>query len=183
MSVHIRPADLADAAAIAQVQVTAWRESYADILPQAMLDGLSVQRSAASWAQQLGEPSTTVLLAETELGPVGFGSRCPQRAGPLLLERFDGEVGALYVLKAWQGQGHGARLLTGLFEDLRADGFEGASLWVLRDNVPARRFYERMGGRLIAEREDPRGGEVLEEVAYGWRRLARGGPAEPLFRI
>jgi hypothetical protein len=42
------------------------------------------------------------------------------------------------------------------------------SLWVLEDNGPARRFYERLGGTPIAEK---RGG--LVEVAYGWSDLRR----------
>ncbi len=40
------------------------------------------------------------------------------------------------------------------------------SLWVLEHNRLARCFYERTGGRLIAEK---RGN--LVEVAYGWRDL------------
>jgi ribosomal protein S18 acetylase RimI-like enzyme len=183
MSVHIRPADVADAKEIAEVQVAAWRETYPGLLPQSMLDNLSVPRSAHGWSRQLAEPATTVLLAETEAGVIGFGSRCPQRSGALLLERFDGEVSSLYVLKAWQGQGHGGRLLSALFDHLRADGFESASLWVLSGNAPARGFYERMGGAVIAERKDRSLGRLLSETAYGWRKLARRGPAEPLFKL
>ena len=176
-TVHIRLAEPSDAAAIAEVQVEAWRESYVGILPQTMLDRLSVGASAASWAQQLAQPTTAVLLAEAQGAAIGFGSRCPQRTGRLLLERFDGEVGALYVRRDWQGRGVGARLLTGLFEHLQADGFEAVSLWVLSANAPARGFYGRMGGELIAEREDVRGGVPLMETAYGWRGLQRGRTA------
>jgi ribosomal protein S18 acetylase RimI-like enzyme len=183
MSIHIRPADVADAQAVAEVQVAAWRESYAGLLPQTTLDGLSVPRSTQGWSRQIAQPSTTVLLAETEAGVIGFGARCPQRSGPLLLERFDGEVSSLYLLKAWQGQGHGGRLLSDLLDHLRADGFESASLWVLSANDQARRFYEHMGGAVVAEREDRSMGQSLSETAYGWRKLARRGPAEPLFRI
>ena len=180
MSVHIRPADLADATAIAEVQVTAWRESYADILPRSTLDALSVAQRTASWTRQLTEAAARILVAETESGLIGFGACCPQRTGQLLMEWFDGEVSALYVLRAWQGQGHGKGLLNALFGRLREDGFEAVSLWVLSQNQPARAFYARMGGAVIAGRDDQGGDERLAETAYGWRKLPRG-PARPLF--
>jgi len=50
-------------------------------------------------------------------------------------------------------------------------GFGAASLWVLRDNARARRFYERLGARVLAEREDVRKDAVLVELAYGWMHL------------
>ena len=45
------------------------------------------------------------------------------------------------------------------------------ALWVLRDNLRARRFYEHYGGKVITEREDNRDGTVLIELAYGWPDL------------
>ena len=41
----------------------------------------------------------------------------------------------------------------------------------MRDNLRARRFYERFGGKVIAEREHVRDGAVLVELAYGWLDL------------
>jgi hypothetical protein len=43
-------------------------------------------------------------------------------------------------------------------------------LWVLKEN-PAVKFYERMGGKLIARKPIEIGGAQLEEVAFGWTRL------------
>jgi hypothetical protein len=50
-------------------------------------------------------------------------------------------------------------------------GFNATALWVLRDNLRTRRFYEHFGGKVIAEREDARDGTVLIELAYGWPDL------------
>jgi len=35
---------------------------------------------------------------------------------------------------------------------------KAATLWVLRDNAGARRFYERLGGKLVGERADEQSG-------------------------
>jgi hypothetical protein len=49
---------------------------------------------------------------------------------------------------------------------------EAATLWVLRENAGARRFYERIGGEVVGEKEDIRDQRIFIEVAYGWRNLA-----------
>ena len=49
---------------------------------------------------------------------------------------------------------------------------KAATLWVLRDNAGARRFYERLGGKLVGERADEQSGVTLVELAYGWSDLS-----------
>ncbi|MDQ0544114.1 ribosomal protein S18 acetylase RimI-like enzyme [Methylobacterium brachiatum] len=68
--------------------------------------------------------------------------------------------------------------MAALAAHLRRSGYRAASLWVLRDNATARRFYARLGGVVVGERVERRERATLEEVAYGWRDLAalRRGP-------
>ncbi len=40
--------------------------------------------------------------------------------------------------------------------------------WVLRENTPARRFYESLGGVLFREQNITIGRQTLREVAYLW---------------
>ena len=52
-------------------------------------------------------------------------------------------------LPARRGQAPGRRpqrSMAGVFDHLAAQGFRSAGLWVLTDNLPARRFYEALGG-------------------------------------
>lgn len=65
----------------------------------------------------------------------------------------------------------GTHLFRAMTSDLISRGFNAAALWVLRDNLKARRFYEHFGAKVIAEREDVRDGAVLVELPTGGRRL------------
>jgi hypothetical protein len=47
-------------------------------------------------------------------------------------------------------------------------GFNSLMLWVLTENYPARRFYERLGGIYLTERVEAFAGGSIAEVAYGW---------------
>lgn len=165
----------ADAPDLARMHVESWRESYPGLVPEAMLAALSVEARTAAWRRILAEPGQAagVFVAALDGRIVGFGSYGAQRAEALRARGYAGEISALYVLKAFQRRGLGARLLFRMAFRLEVSGLQAASLWVLRDNLPARRFYERCGGELLGEREDVRPQGALHEVAYGWPAVAR----------
>jgi GNAT superfamily N-acetyltransferase len=58
-----------------------------------------------------------------------------------------GEVYAIYIEPELIGTGLGRDLFARTQEELRARGFDRATLWVLEANEPARRFYEKAGWR------------------------------------
>jgi ribosomal protein S18 acetylase RimI-like enzyme len=185
----IRRARLADVADLARVHVACWHESYDGLVPAATLAAFTVERGKAVWGRILGEPdafnAAAAYVVEIDHRLVGFGSCCAQRSPELAARGYDGEVSSIYLLRAVQRHGQGASLLHALAADLLGRGFAAASLWVLRDNARARGFYERCGGRILAERVDVREHTELFEVAYGWSSLAAlrdacgmaGGPA------
>jgi ribosomal protein S18 acetylase RimI-like enzyme len=169
---QIRIATSDDAQALGAMHVASWRETYTGLLPDKMLSALSIETRSAAWAKIMREPatqhSTVVYLAEHDGTIIGFGSCGAQRTESLTVKGYDGEVSAIYILREFQKRKIGTRLFRAMSSDLIGRGFNGAALWVLRDNLRARRFYERFGGKVIAEREDVRDGAVLVELAYGW---------------
>ncbi len=167
----IRPGRVDDAQAIARVHVDTWRTTYRGIVPDEFLANLDYARSAEKWAQLLGatEGKTRVFVAENECGEVvGFACGGPIREP---LPGYDGELYAIYVLKAYQGRGIGRALVASVAGDLLGRGYRSLVIWVLRDN-PSRGFYEALGGRMIAEKTTEIGGTEQVEVGYGWPDLA-----------
>ena len=182
---QIRIATPGDAPALAAMHIASWHETYTGLLPDKMLSALSVESRAAAWSKILLEPATThstvVFLAEHQETIVGFGSCGAQRTESLKEKGYDGEISGVYVLREFQKRKIGTQLFRSMSSDLIRRGFSAAALWVLRDNLRAKHFYEHLGARVIAEREDVRDGTVLVELAYGWpdvnalhRRLAHG---------
>jgi ribosomal protein S18 acetylase RimI-like enzyme len=171
----VRAAGVADAAAIASVHVAAWRETYAGLLPDAMLARLSVPLRSAMWERTLRNPAdadeTVAIVAERGGEVVGFSSCGRQRTADLRAAGYDGEFSALYVLSSAQRLGIGTALMRATAAHLSAGGYSGGALWVLRDNANACRFYERLGGVGVGERTDTRGLLTLPERAFGWPKL------------
>jgi len=63
-------------------------------------------------------------------------------------------------------------LMRAMGQELQRRQLRAASLWVLRENQNACRFYEKLGGDIVGDKKDIReDGVVFVEVAYGWRDL------------
>jgi len=172
----VRAAAPADAAALGAIHVASWRESYVGLLPGARLAALPIDARTAMWRQLLADPTAfgdaAVFVAVRGGELAGFGACAAQRDPALAAAGFEGEVTALYVRHAHQRLGLGRALMHALARALEARGHGAASLWVLRDNAPARAFYERLGGETLGEKVDDRPEARLVETAYGWRDLA-----------
>lgn len=61
-------------------------------------------------------------------------------------------------------------------------GMTAASVWALRDNWKARRFYEKMGGKLVSDRPLMFDGTQVMEVAYGWGDITLARRSEEVWR-
>ena len=165
----VRPGRVADAPAIARIEVETWRTTYAGMLPDKVLLAMSVQRLTISWASFLRQRPNDVRVAENAKGEaIGFGNCGAQRNSTI---DFAGEIYTLYVTPDAQGEGAGRGVLLGLFQRLVSMGYASALVWVVRAN-PSRYFYERLGGAQVMHKPIPLGGEQVEAVAYGWRDLA-----------
>lgn len=169
--VRVRQARPDDAVAIARIYVDTWRSVYAGVVPDRVLTQMSYVRQSAAWRREIGmRGGRRILVADLPgAGVVGFVGIGPNRHGP---GPFDGEIHTLYVADDFQGRGIGRALLETGLGKLREKGFSAAVVWVLSAN-PARFFYEAMGGRRVAERNEPLWGTVLHETAYGWPDLVR----------
>ena len=78
-----------------------------------------------------------------------------------------GELYSIYVLPEHWGSGQGCALFRAAAERLKEQGYSGMYLWVLRDNLHARMFYERMGMTPSEEeRELEIAGAYLHEIPY-----------------
>ena len=176
----IRPATEQDAAGIAKVYVDAWRSTYAAILPHRGLLGMSYEDQARQWSWAVRDHAQSVIVAsEADDGVVGFASFGPARhrdrppVGRFAGEADKvGEIYTLYVLPDFQERGIGRQLLAAAFAALVDKRYGCGVLWALRDNH-ARYFYERVGGKVIAERQERQWGRVTDQVCYGWADLTQ----------
>ena len=141
----VREAVAADARAIAETQVRAWRVAYRGLLPDEQLAAMTVAAREGIWRRILaaGEPRAFTLVADAARPALGFCSVLPGRDEDAT-ER-TGEIAALYVDPAHWRQGIGHALVAAAIERMARAGWTEATLWVLDGNAPALAFYRAQG--------------------------------------
>jgi len=177
VTIRIRDAVEADVEGIAKAHVQGWRESYKDFLAPEALAGLSVEERMQIWHRALAEPEprARLLVAETDDGEiVGFIRGGPIRGNGGGLLATEAEIYAIYLLDRVKRQGIGSRLMAGVFDHLAAHGIRSVGLWVLKDNLPARSFYETLGGTAGPEQSFDLRGQMVTEIAYRFELASEG---------
>jgi ribosomal protein S18 acetylase RimI-like enzyme len=164
----VREAKIADAPAIARVNVDTWRTAYRKIIPEDYLAKLSYEKREISWIENISiaeKNAHFVYVAENDSGKiVGFAAGGRERLGKYI---YQGELFAIYILEEYQRQGIGRRLVRSIAVKLTELGLNSMLVWVLGDNS-ACKFYEVLGGEKIDEHQTSRAGVALKEIAYGW---------------
>jgi L-amino acid N-acyltransferase YncA len=159
----IRPAVVADAAAIARTIISSWRETYRNILSKESLESLSLSERTECWTQRLQEQTWPTLVCEVDEAVIGFAcySSCQDEDKPSIVS---GELVAIYLLPEYFGKGLGAHLFKAACSQLSQQGFSDLVVWVLEGNTLGITFYEKMGLTRdgASKRDTIRGSEVVK---------------------
>lgn len=174
-----RPAEPSDAGAIAALHARSWRESYRGAFLDSFLDGDLVGERLAVWRPRLERPPESQLVQLAVEGGALRGFVCVYGAHD---PEWGSLVDNLHVAGEAKRGGVGAALMRRAGEWLAARHPDlGVYLFVLEMNAPARRFYERIGGRNAGvSTMETHGGAIVRSCRYVWprsERLAAGAGA------
>ena len=164
----LRLATQNDALAVAEVQVAGWRSAYRGLMPDAVLENLSVPRRESVWRAIIAEGRFELILAEVNAAIVGFVNFGPSR-DPDAATATVGEILAIYVHPGHWHRGTGQALMSAALSRLKSAGFKDVTLWVLDSMSRTRGFYERQGFAVdgAAKQEAIGGGAAtINEVRY-----------------
>jgi GNAT superfamily N-acetyltransferase len=166
---HIRPASEADLPAIADIHLKGWLLAYGAFMPQDQLAAMQPEKRLPLWRQWLADPKKLILVGSVGAGIDGFLLGGPVKDHDIRkgsLAGFDCEIYSLHCRQDVQGKGLGRALIGAAAAHWSQGGRQALMLWAYCDNA-YRKFYEKIGGALIAEGID----DGIPDVAYGWRDL------------
>lgn len=160
----LRRATSEDAGEIARIHVASWLGAYRGLMPDEILDGLSVVERARAWEDILADAEQPCYVATDQDSIVGFVHVCACR-DPDKEPARTGEIAALYIDPKQWNKGYGTALLRQGMEALHDREYSEVTLWVLEDNGPGRAFYEHFGFTVDGARKiHPKSG--LVELRY-----------------
>lgn len=165
-----RQARTEDIPQIARVHIESWQKSFAGIIPQEHLDKMSVENRIGKFTQAFAQNSFyQMFVAETsDKKIVGFADFGKSHLTGL----FDGQLYAIYFLPEFQRKGIGGNLFRLCQKEMAACGFRSMCLDTLKIS-PYRKFYEKMGGRVVGEGQHSLAGIEFKTLIYGWDDLSK----------
>lgn len=146
-SVETPNLDTHDYLDMGRIHVIGWQTAYAEIIPKSFLNSLQVEPRQSFWRKRLEGSSVqdgceellVAKLDERVIGWIGYGHNRDSDA-----ETTTGEIWGLYVDPAVWNRGAGCALVDSALNRLTDQlGYTRVCLWVLQDNVRARKFYEK----------------------------------------
>ena len=144
--VSVRVAWADDAPAIAELQLRAWQDKYAGLVPAEALPD-DVEAAAAAWRASMSKPGDArnrVMVALERNRVVGFAITSPA-GDPDCDPVTDAELQEFTVDPAERGRGHGSRLLQAAVDTMRADRFTRSVLWAISTDDALREFLTGAG--------------------------------------
>lgn len=168
--INYREATIEDIPQIAVVHVRSWQKSFAGIAPQEYLDKMSVENRIEKFEKAFSQNSFyKMFVAETSAkGIVGFADfgKAPGENSS------EADLYAIYFLQEFQRKGIGGNLFRRCQKEMSANGFDSMSLDAL-EKSPYRKFYEKMGGRVVGAGKHKLGEVEFKTVIYRWDDLQK----------
>ena len=163
MTSLIRMAQQSDCAELAKVHVASWQAGFKGIIDQDYLDKLDVDDRARRWSEVLKGDRDKVYLHFDFEKLIGFTATCHCRDDDALSSW--GEISSFYFQEQYWGKGFSPKLMAHALEQLEASGHNVTTIWVLKDNFRAQKFYAKHGF-VVDEKEKKvdRGPVVLHEM-------------------
>ena len=160
----LRRATVNDASAVGHIHVESWNVAYRGIMPDDVIARTDLAYRARFWSERIADPDWPVFVIEENGQRVAFCQMVPSRDPDDDPTRV-GHITSIHVLPHLRGRGHGRALVDHVLAEFQRRGFIEVTLWVLEQNSPARKFYERYGFRQdAATRRYPR--TEVPEVRY-----------------
>ncbi|MDT3995705.1 GNAT family N-acetyltransferase, partial [Mammaliicoccus fleurettii] len=127
------------------------------IVPDSYLDSLSLE----SYIEKHHMFNAPCIVAEVDGKVVGFLMYSKDKDEDTSDKC--GEIMVIYLLQEYQHNGIGTLLMNEAEKRMKSE-FDQLSLWVLEDNIPTVKFYEKMGFEKDGKYELEELGNVLRET-------------------
>ena len=141
-----------------------WRAAYAGIIPNEVLEMKIAKRQADRFLyayKNKSEETAILLINQSICGFITLGN-CRDED----LDEEYGEIRGIYLSPKYYNKGFGKILLRWGLSELKCKGFTKASLWVLEENLIARKFYEKNGLKFDGTEKTINVGKELNELRY-----------------
>lgn len=162
MEISIRKTEIQDHEIIASIANHCWKDAYKDIFPRDLLDNLSLEKRLEQRLTWFDSPQKFSLVACAQDKIIGFCDFGESRHPKFAI----GEIYSLYILPEYKGSGIGKSLILDAMKYLENCNLSPFFVTTLEVNLPARKFYEKLGFKAIDKIMTEVGDKLYPETVY-----------------
>ncbi len=163
-NVIIRNIKEKDIPSVVDIQIDGWKSAYNGIVDNNVLN--SMNRNERIEKRKNDYKENGFIVAELNNQVVGFCRYIDSNKFTQDISNIDCELLALYVKPNLKYNGIGTKLFQFVVNEFKNKNKTKMILWCLKDNEPSKKFYTKMGGKIIKERTIKIGEKEYLEVGF-----------------
>ncbi|MGN0266747.1 MAG: GNAT family N-acetyltransferase [Lachnospiraceae bacterium] len=143
MGVSIRKAGKGDEVSLAHIQTKSWKTAFKGILVDEILDKCTeMEPTIRMYKKLLDADKGNGYILEVDGRPhcIAWWDRSRTES----MSEY-AELICIHSLQSNWRKGYGTKMLNRVLHDMKKEGYDRGMLWVFRDNIRARKFYEANG--------------------------------------
>ena len=160
----IRNATTNDINKIVEIKINGWKNAYASIVDNSILDNLSMEKEKESYLNKYSLDD--VFVVENNGDVLGFCRVYDYEVSPYEDKNIDCEIREIYIKPDLKRMGIGSKLFLFILDHFKTKGKKKLYLGVFEENFNSRKFYEKMGGILYKKGNLVINGKEYSTVSY-----------------
>lgn len=160
----IRDVKKEDIPEIVDIKINGWKNAYKGIISDDILNSMKKEENIKRIEENYTKYGFIVAVLNNNV--VGFCSYVDSNKYTKDISNIDSEILSLYVRPEFKYNGIGTKLFKYVIDELREKNKSKMILWCLKENEPSKKFYEKMGGKIITTRMIEIGNNNYCEVGF-----------------
>lgn len=161
---NIRYATVNDTKILGEIHSKSWKSTYKGIVPDEILDNITSSKREKYFKKALSEKWEEDAIIFKDGIPVGL--ICIGKCRDDDKQECSGEIWGIYLLPEYWSIGIGSELFQWGIKELKRRGYKEITLWVLEENLRARKFYEKFDFYHDGTVKEIKIGKLLKEYRY-----------------
>lgn len=166
MDIIIRNVKKEDLPSVVDIKITGWQAAYKGIIDDDYLNNLTNERETNIAKMEKNYMKNGFIVAEINGEVVGFCRYIFDNSFSKEINDIDCELGAIYVRPDLKYSGIGTKMFNYVLNEFKSNKKTKMVLWCLKDNEPSKKFYSKMGGKIVKEKNVDIGNKQYIECCF-----------------